>query len=160
MYIKLIPDTRCLKIVTAANFKKQTLWSLEANRIDTKKPTKLHQYSHNQNPLVLSRYTYTAAEGRWSYRMTEKNKNRFPCKKFWTILSTFWFSIDSVCSSVNMIQNSDCHHGEKRAPELLSDDGCSALILITYFFRVDVLLPLELMSRSSEASHKVKSSSS
>lgn len=39
MYIELIPDTRSLKIVTAANFKNtvQTLWSLEASyRIDAK----------------------------------------------------------------------------------------------------------------------------
>jgi len=57
------------------------------------------------------------------------------------------------------VQNSDYHHGEKRAPEP-SDEGCSALILITYFFRGDVLLPLELMSRSSDPSQKVGSSSS
>jgi len=58
------------------------------------------------------------------------------------------------------VHNSDCHHREKRAAESSSEEGCSALILITYFFWLDVLLPLELMSRSSKPSHEVESSSS
>jgi hypothetical protein len=54
--------------------------------------------------------------------------------------------------------SSDCGHRVEGTPES-SDEGCSALILMTYFFRIDKLLPSELVCVSSKLSYKESSSS-